>query len=247
MRQVWLAPSDIRYLIDQCPRCWWMVTRNLPKPKSELPRLFKHVDRGMKQSWAVEHLRALGVPAKELVTLERVRSKPIEYPELGVSLTIGGYLDRLVLLEDDTYEVIDFKMTDPNPAGLALFARQLHGYVQCLEDPAIGEAREVTRVSLVVFDAYDGIFKISSENLKKATENPGLVTFSAGQMGRVVYRPLELDRSSFFEELERIAGIAARLEMPESGANCTVCAHAAEINRFTRQYEERRRELAGAA
>lgn len=233
-----------------------MKTRNLPKQEDNLPAVFGHIDKAMKMAWGLEELRALGIPAKGVIEYGKVRAKPIVFEDLGVEIVIVGYLDKAVMLDDGSAAVIEFKTTDPSPHGLKLFSRQIHAYQYGLEHPAIQEPLEVTRLALVVYNAYAGTFKIDKKALEavkqedtariiemaahrkggdESASEPTLATprsFSCAMTGTVVHYPVDIDRQGFELEVQRIAQIAAMEDMPHSGEGCMICAHAAEINRY---------------
>jgi hypothetical protein len=227
LKTVSISPSHFTFKLTSCERCWWMSTRGLATPNDIIPAIFRHIDEGMKKGVTIDHLRALGIPAKATLEIEKVVSMPIPYPALNVQLVVAGKLDKAIELEDGTFAVIDYKTSRPAPGKLKDYFDQLHGYVHCIENPAMGEGREVTLIGLVVFDAYRGLF----------TVKPKDGSLLSAQTGVLTYLEAELDRMRFEARLAGVATLAARDDMPPSGSNCSVCRHAHDMNRFERDVQ----------
>lgn len=62
---------------------------------------------------------------------------------------ISGRFDFVSKLEDGTYSVIDFKITDPNDEKIQKFTQQLHAYKFALENPAAGEIKKVSKMGII--------------------------------------------------------------------------------------------------
>lgn len=83
---------------------------------------------------------------KVTVTEGFLRSVPIPASN---DCFISGRFDFVSKLDDGTYSVIDFKITDPNEDKLQKFSSQLHAYKFALENPAEGAARKVSKMGIV--------------------------------------------------------------------------------------------------
>lgn len=132
LRTFSIAPSDFRWLLDRCPRCWWQKIHSLAPPKDVLPAIFNRIDHGMKEFLSVANLRAMGIPAKAELNVGKLLSSRIEYPEHGVALVLSGYLDRAFELEDGTFAIAECKATKADPQKLIPYERQVHGYQSTL-------------------------------------------------------------------------------------------------------------------
>jgi hypothetical protein len=224
MRTFAVAPSDFAWLLDQCPRCFWLKSRGLIKPKDNLPRIFNHIDGCMKRVYDIAALQSLGIPAKGLIDKAYVKSAPIAFEEHGVSLVIGGYLDQGVLLEDDTIGIYDFKSTDPNHDRILMYGRQLHSYLTGIENPASGEGREVTDLGLIVFNAYEGTM---------TRDNKGNVA----QRGKEEVITIEVNRAQFQNTLSQVAMLLGSEDMPAPGDLCATCLHVAAVRKYEKDRE----------
>jgi len=221
MRRVWLAPSEIRYLIDKCARCWWLKTRSVPIPRESVPAIFTQIDRGMKQSFTLEKLEQLGFEAREIIEIGPLRSKPITFEDLDVELVIKGQLDRLLELRNGTFAIVDFKTTRPRTT--EPLQRQLHAYKEALENPVIGAPREVSQLALIIFDPSVGRFALKDSN--------------AAITGQITRQDIPIEPARFHAELRKIAELAAQPHLPEAAPTCLVCHHAADVLRYATQSE----------
>lgn len=202
-----LAPSDLSYLYDKCPRCYWLKLRGIVSSGDVLPGVFRDIDRAQKAGITIEVIRDLGIPAVEFIAKEKVVSKPAEHG--GSLLAISGFTDRRVRLEDGTVGVLDYKTSTPRMDGMARFWRAMSAYQYAIEN--CDNPETVTLLSLVVFSPEG--FRLRKENNTQA--------FYTGNLRR---QDIEIDREKFAKFLEGVGKMVAMEEMPPSGS-CDVCRH----------------------
>jgi hypothetical protein len=209
----YISPSDLGYLYDRCARCFYLKSRNLLAPKPPFPAVFRDIDSAMKGGITLKVLNQLGIPAKKIITGERVKSYEREYG--GAKLVISGRTDRRVLLEDDTLAVIEFKTSKPRSENALTFWRQLSAYQYAEENPEGKDGIEVTYLGLVVFSPQpDDGFKVNPSD-------PELCYFKGG----LSKWDVEIDRPKFDKFLEGLGKILAMPEMPDAGNACELCRH----------------------
>lgn len=231
LRTFRISPSDFAGSYKWCKRCWYKRLHGLYAPREAMPKTFTHVDSSMKGGITAETLTALGMPTKAFLTVEKVLSTPIEFPELGVSLVIGGKLDKCLELMDETFGVTDYKMTQPSALKVGDYRPQLHSYGWCLQNPAQGTPREITRMSLVCWDASRGSFAVGAWiDEEKA--------FQAAQKGFLSLHEVEIDWAWFMTVLEEAARVAASPTMPDAGQSCETCNHVNDVVRDQIQREK---------
>ena len=63
---------------------------------------------------------------------------------------ISGRFDVLSKLDDGTYAVIDFKISNPNEEKAQKFKMQLHAYKYALENPAFGPVKKISKMGLII-------------------------------------------------------------------------------------------------
>src|SRR3990167_4462189 len=85
-----------------------------------------------------------------------LKSKPIPPSN---DCFIGGRFDIASRLNDGTYSVIDFKITDPNEEKIQKFFAQLHAYKFALENPAFGEAKKVSKMGVIAINPQEISFQ----------------------------------------------------------------------------------------
>jgi hypothetical protein len=209
VKTVFVSPSDMSWLYDRCKRCWRRKIDGCKIGEDKLPGVFRDIDNGMKNAITIPVLQAHGIPAVSFVGKERVKSSPLITS--GVEIVVSGYLDKLVLLDDDTFGIVDYKTSAPRTDNFTRYWRQLSGYQYAVENPHDGQGREVSRLDLIVFNANAGRFTIN-EDLHRAA-----------QTGKVEQYEIEINRSKLFRLLEDMGKVAASPELPPAGNYCEVC------------------------
>ena len=133
-----------------------------------------------------------------------LKSKPI--PPTN-DCFIGGRFDIASRLDDGTYSVIDFKITDPTEDKIQKFFPQLHAYKFALENPAFGEAKKVSKM---------GVIAINPEEISFPGEK---VVFTA----KPQWFEIEEDMDRFFAFISEVSELVNGPEPPENSDNCKWC------------------------
>ena len=81
-----------------------------------------------------------------------LRSAPI--PPAKKSF-ISGRFDIISKLDDGTFAVVDFKITDPTEEKIQKFASQLQAYKFALENPSFGPAQKVSKMGIIAVNPED--------------------------------------------------------------------------------------------
>jgi hypothetical protein len=210
-----LSPSDFRYLWEDCKHCFYRkVKQGITLPSIGLPGIFSKMN-GMLQA-AIQGMSLQSVnpvlPHGIIEVKEGfLRSKPIPPSN---DCFISGRFDILSRLSDETFAVIDFKITDPNAEKVRKFTNQLHAYKFALENPGIGAiAKKVSQLGVVVVSPEEIAF------------DKGKVVFNATPS----WFEIKEDMTSF---LSYISDVAKLLNgpLPPPSATCLWCQYRA---RFT--------------
>ena len=142
-----LSPSDVAFLWDECPRCFYLkVARGLPRPQAAASSGAVRIIAQMKASCDGRRTERIApeMPAGVFEIGERrLESEPIDVylPDDVRRCLIRGTLDSVVRLDDGGYAVVDF--AGGREAGdVAIHGRELHACAHALEHPAaeIGRA-----------------------------------------------------------------------------------------------------------
>src|SRR5512136_2177895 len=99
-----LAPSDLTFLWDECPRCFYLkYIHGINRPAAPFPAVFGAIDRLMKAQFN-------GRPASDLdpslplgiigVTENWVESLPITFPGHSLGVFLRGKIDALIGFDD---------------------------------------------------------------------------------------------------------------------------------------------------
>jgi hypothetical protein len=202
-----LAPSDLSYLYDRCPRCYWLKLRGIVGPSDTLPAVFRDIDKAQKLGITLETIQGLGIEATEFIPREKVVSLPADFG--GSSLAISGFTDRRVRMKDGTVGVLDYKTSAPRIDKLARFWRAMSAYQYAIEHTE--QPEPVTLLSLIVFTP-------SGFSLRKGS---AVQAFYKGDLRRV---DIDIDRPKFVRMLEAIGKLLASDDMPTAGS-CDTCRH----------------------
>jgi hypothetical protein len=121
---------------------------------------------------------------------------------------ISGRFDILSKLDDGTYSIIDFKITNPDEEQIKKFASQLHAYKFALENPAEGEAIKISKM---------GLISINPENIE---HKDGKFVFTTSPK----WHPIEDDMESFFGLIKEIQDVLNG-DLPSATETCALCAY----------------------
>lgn len=122
---------------------------------------------------------------------------------------LSGRFDILTRLEDGTYTVIDFKITNPTTEQIQKFSSQLHGYKFALENPATGQ--DPIKVSKL------GLVTISPESIEFID---GKVVFTTTPK----WHPIEENMDGFYSLIKEISSVLNG-PLPASAPTCKVCSY----------------------
>lgn len=135
-----VSPSSFGFLWDECPRCYYNEVR-LGQKRSRtpaFPAVFSAINRAMKQRLDDGNWHVLGSPQSTIMVESQgksVRSSPITQVGRDISLQIRGSYDSVVVYQDGTRAICDFKTSPIKPEYLLKYGRQLHAYAYALENP----------------------------------------------------------------------------------------------------------------
>ena len=208
-----LSPSDFNFLLGECPVCFWRkIVLGIERPRAPFPGLFNVIDRLMKVSYAEHGIRLPdGVRGKIAHRDLFIASETLSLPSGDCYLT--GKLDSVLLLDDDTYAIIDFKASQPSVDNLIYYERQLMAYAYCLEHPALGKPAigPITRLGLIAYSPDK--FTNHKENRRAALEG--------GRSWIEVYR----DDAAFFAFLDEVVQLLEPPDPPEPARSCSWCKY----------------------
>lgn len=205
-----LSPSDFKYLWEDCKHCYYQKVKLGVLPHSgAFPAIFTYLNSLLQDSVMGKSLKDIhpDLPSGTIEVQEGyLKSGPIPGAE---NCYISGRFDILTKLDDGTYSVIDFKITNPDEDQIRKFSSQLHAYKFALENPADGKAPiKVSKMGLV---------SVSPESIKHAD---GKLVFTATPK----WHPIEEDMDSFHTLIREISTVLNG-ELPLVSETCKLCIY----------------------
>ncbi len=204
-----LSPSDFKYLYEDCKHCYYEKVKNgITLPSIGMPGIFSKMNSLLQNAIIGMDLREINsrLPAGKIEVKEGFLKSKIIPP--SNDCYISGRFDIASHLDDGTYAVIDFKITDPKEDKISKFFSQLHGYKFALENPAFGEPKKISKM---------GVIAINPEDISFPGED---VIFKA----KPYWFEIKEDMDRFYDF---ISGISALLNspMPPENPNCKWCIY----------------------
>jgi hypothetical protein len=217
MNQSWkLAPSDLTFLWDECPRCFYLkVVHNFNRPAAPFPKIFSRIDRLMKDHFGGRSTGELSpnLPPGAIRFADlRVASEPIWLPDHPQSCYLKGVADSLIAFSDGSYGIVDFKTSEARPEHVAFYSRQLHAYAYALEHPAPGATglQPIQRL---------GLFTVEPIYLEQTAQ--GQIAY----VGNVTWSEIPKDETGFLTFLERIMQVLENPLPPDGNPECKFCQY----------------------
>lgn len=206
-----VAPTDLTYLWDECPRCFWLKAHKIrTRPRLPMPSIFNKIDYLQREAF-----KDFVFPnGDRLDTSNRtLTSAPLNNGD--DCIVIGGRLDCLIIHPaDGLISVMDFKTSEPTEESIVKYNRQLHAYAWALERPAKGELQRVSGLRLFY----------STPERYQCSEQMDMFTM----MGYIKVHELPYDPDWFGGFL---LGVLVMLAAPEplAGDKCEYCKWEQEI------------------
>ncbi|MDO8503131.1 MAG: PD-(D/E)XK nuclease family protein [bacterium] len=204
-----LSPSDFRYLWEDCKHCYYQKVKNgIILPTIGMPGVFTKMNGLLQRAIIGMDLREINsvLPAGKVEVAEGfLRSKAIPPSN---DCFISGRFDFVSKLDDGTYSVIDFKITDPSDEKIQKFSQQLHAYKFALENPAEGEPRKVSKM---------GVIAITPETIEFPDDR---VIFKASPQ----WFEIKEDMESFYSFISEVSALLNG-PVPKTSENCNWCKY----------------------
>ncbi len=203
-----LSPSDFAYLYEECKCCYYLkVKHGIYRPSSPFPGVFTALNTRLQSALIGQDLRLLSKFLPEGIVESQegfVESKIIP----GTNIFIKGKYDLLVKQKDNTYLIIDFKISQPTEEKIAKYQTQLQAYHYAFENPSRGIPKEITKLGLVIM--YPD--KTKFENGKAVIDFPPQ------------WLEVDIKKDSFLEFIGEINDLLEG-EVPPENPNCSWCKY----------------------
>ena len=134
-----------------------------------------------------------------------LRSIPIP---AAPNVYLQGRFDILTKLDDGSYTIIDFKITNPDEEKVLKYVSQLHAYKFALENPHSGPPVKISKM---------GIVSVNPEQMQLVD---GKIQFTAVPR----FYEVKEDMPAFFELLKEVSSVLSG-PLPAENPNCQLCKY----------------------
>jgi len=211
-----ISPSDLTFLWDDCKRCFYLkYRRGISRPAAPFPAIFGTIDHLMKEYYEGRTTADLdpALPAGTVRFGERwVESGPLPLADHTLQAYIKGKFDSVVAFDDGSYGVVDFKTSEPRPAHVAFYGRQLHAYAYALQHPA-SDKLSLSPISKL------GLLVVAPQAMEKTSS--GRIAY----LGSGTWIPIPMDEPAFLGFLSEVIGLLEQGERPAASENCPYCQY----------------------
>jgi hypothetical protein len=212
-----LAPSDLTFLFNDCKRCFYLkAMKNIRRPSTPMAAIFRVIDGAMTAHYH-------GLPSSEIspdlaggtIDTTSLAVKSCEWILEGhrQPFFITGKTDALVVFDDGSFCVPDFKTSIPKQSNVEFYARQLRAYAFALENPAPAAhfLSPVERLGLVCFEP----------NIYSRDMVAGDGGYVLG--GKTTWMEIPRDREGFMDFMGRVMTILEAEDLPAADSKCEYC------------------------
>lgn len=150
-QQPWkVSPSDFAYLYEECKCCYYLkIKHGIQRPSMPFPGVFSALNTRLQGTLVGKDLQELSqtLPQGYVESQEGfVESSVVP----NTNIYIKGKYDLLVRQPDDTYLIVDFKISQPDGEKISKYQTQLQAYHYAFEHPSRGDAKDITKLGLIV-------------------------------------------------------------------------------------------------
>ena len=206
-----LSPSDFKYLWEDCKHCYYQKVRLGVTPHSgAFPAIFTYMNSLLQNSIMGMNLNEINPElASGIIDVKEGFLKSAPVPS-ATDCFISGRFDILTRLDDGTYTVIDFKISNPDEEQVRKFSSQLHAYKFALENPLIGKPVKISKMGLI-------------------TVSPEAIGFTKGKIIFTTtpkWHAIEEDMDGFYNLIKEIS-ILLNGDLPPESETCRLCTYRA--------------------
>lgn len=211
-----LSPSDLTFLWDECPRCFYLKVRhNFKRPAMPFPKIFSRIDLLMKDIYLGHSTKKISPELPEgkiLMTGRWVTSELIPAADGFNACYIQGIFDTVVQFEDGSYGVVDFKTSEAKEEHIGFYGRQLQAYAFALAHPAPGKLhlRPVSKLGLLYFEP---------QHLDEAPPD------RLSLIGPTKWVEIPQDENAFLDFIRRVGDLLSQPQPPAANPECAFCAY----------------------
>jgi hypothetical protein len=208
MATYYLSPTDLTFLYQECPRCFYnKVLKIWKRPYTPFPRIFGDIDKCIRRTLhghSCEFL--LNKPGVFDTTNTLIKSGPIQVGDHEI--IFSGYPDIRVYFEDGTVGIVDAKTSHPKDSAIKLYDRQLHALRSAIQTPQTGEIKTVSLLGLFI--------ATPTEFILDTTTGASHFQFDS------VFKSVEINDGEWFEFLVKVVELLSG-KPPDDNGKCHWC------------------------
>ena len=216
-----LAPSDLDYLPQKCPRCFVLKKKYNIATNCYPPPVFSNFDVIQQQYFKYKDLSYVsddfpnGKIMKQTELPGRIISSILK-DKKGRSFQLGGRPDIVIKFDDMKYGfgIIDFKTTNIDPNKSQKYKFQLEAYAQIFTHP--GETKKTKTPKLGPINVM-GVLQFFPQEIFSHDRN------QCDLQMRMAYSPLQRDENNFYEHITKILDILEPDHLPNFTNECGEC------------------------
>lgn len=159
-----LSPSDFAYLYEECKHCYYIkIKYGISQPSMPMPGVFSALNTRIQGSLVGKNFTVLSrtLPDCQVVSQEG-HVESIHIPD--TSCFIKGKYDLLCKNSDNTYTLVDLKISQADVGKIEKYKTQLTAYKYALENPNNGNPIKITKMGLLIF--YPDTVSFENESVK---------------------------------------------------------------------------------
>ncbi len=210
-----LSPSDFAYLYEECKHCYYLkIKYGITQPSMPMPGVFSALNTRIQGSLVGKNLQTLSgtLPDCQVASQEGfVESTTV--PNTGCF--IKRKYDLLCKNSDETYTLVDLKISQPGEDKIEKYRTQLTAYKYAIENPKQAKPIKISKMGLLIF-------------------YPDTVKFENG-IARLDFPPKWLEVTSnedtFLDFIKKI-DVLLNGPIPEEGPACKWCQYIKEVGKM---------------
>jgi hypothetical protein len=213
-----LSPSELTFLWDECPRCFYLkVVMGIPRPSMPFPGIFSNIDSLMKRMYEGGRTESLlpQLPPGEFYLMGKwVESSSIA--KGNIQAYVKGIFDTVIRFDDGSYAVVDFKTSQPSTHHVEFYGRQLAAYAYALEHPAATgklALSPVTKLGLICVEPID-----------VNRDETGRIRY----VGDATWMEVPKDEAKFLGFIDEVMKVLSLPEPPPPAEKCAFCKYRAD-------------------
>lgn len=203
-----LSPSDFAYLYEECKHCYYLKIKfGITQPSMPMPGVFSALNTRIQGSLVGKNLQTLSntLPNCQVASQEGF-VESITVPE--TNCFIKGKYDLLCSNGDDTYTLVDLKISQPGEDKIDKYRTQLTAYKFAMENPKFNKPIKISKMGLLIFYP-DAVF--FEEGIAKLTFPPKWLEVSSNE-------------SDFFNFIKTIDALLNG-PLPQESVDCKWCQY----------------------